>query len=468
MRIALAQLDLLIGDVDAAVRSLAQAAASAHAQGADMLIAPELAMIGGYPPRDLLDRRALVEAQWRALEALARTLPLPALIGCVEPLADGPDPRLANALAVCEGGRLRAVYHKRLLPIYDVFDERRYFRPGTTSQVIPIAGVRVGLTVCEDIWNEAGFAYGVDPVAELAGRCDLLVNVSASPYHVGKPLVRQQLVAALAKRVGAPAAYCNQVGAHDELLFDGGSCVVSPDGTHHLHAPRWSAGLFIADTSACRRPGRARSRRRSACRAGGGHRRLLRQDPAAARGARTLGRHRFRAGGRPRGRRAGRWRGDRAAHARGRSPAAARSSTPKRLADRLGIETHTLSISRPFEVMLAELEPVFAGTARALAEENLQSRLRGTLVMAVANKRAAMALTTGNKSRLAVGYCTIYGDMNGGLAPIGDCYKTQVWALSRWLNRDGERIPEASISKGGALGGPAREPDRPGLAAPVR
>ncbi len=258
MRIALAQLDLLIGDIDAAARSLSQAAEAAREQGADLLIAPELAMIGGYPPRDLLDRRWLVEAQWRALEALARGLPLPALIGCVEPLADGPDPRLANALAVCEGGRIRMVYHKRLLPIYDVFDERRYFRPGTASQVVTIAGARVGLTVCEDIWNEAGFAYGVDPVAELVGRCDLMVNISASPYHVGKPLARQQLVAAVARRVGAPTAYCNQVGAHDELLFDGGSCMIAPDGAPHPERAALERGaVHRRHRRARRHPGRA-------------------------------------------------------------------------------------------------------------------------------------------------------------------------------------------------------------------
>ncbi len=346
-----------------------------------------------------------------------------------------------------DGGRIAAVYHKRLLPIYDVFDERRYFRPGASAQVVSIGGVRVGLTVCEDIWNELGFHYSQDPVAELVGRCDLVVNVSASPYHVGKPLVRQHLVASLARRIGATAVYCNQVGAHDELLFDGGSCVIAPDGRYHLNAPRWQPGVFIADLDrqvpepqapdatadlhaalvAGIRGYCAKTRQRSVVLglSGGIESALVAAlacdalGPDAVTGLLMPGPY--------------------------SSPGSINDA--EQLAATLGIRRHTLPISGPVQVMSEVLAPVFAGTASGLAEENLQSRLRGTLVMAVANKLGAMALTTGNKSELAVGYCTIYGDMNGGLGPIGDCYKTQVWALSRWINREGERIPTSSITK---------------------
>jgi NAD+ synthetase len=449
VRIALAQLNLLIGDPEGAVTALAAAAAEAKAQGANLLVSTELCAFGGYPPRDLLERRWLVERQWRLVQELARALPLPALIGCVEPLSEGPDPRIANALVAIERGRIVATYHKRLLPAYDVFDERRYFRPGTNSRVVELAGLSIGLTICEDIWNEVGARYQLDPVAELSGRCDLVVNVSASPYHAGKPLVRQRLVSEVARRARAPVAYCNQLGAHDELLFDGGSCIAAPDGGWRLVAPRWREGVFIGELEqSCPPPvepgttadlhealvmgirdycAKTRQTRVVLGLSGGIDSALVATlacdalGPGAVTGLLMPG------------------------------PFSSRGSVvdAQALAANLGIRAHTLSISRGFETLLGELDEVFAGTAAGLAEENLQSRLRGTLVMAVANKLGAMALTTGNKSELAVGYCTIYGDMNGGLGPIGDCYKTQVWALARHLNQVAgrERIPESSISK---------------------
>jgi len=447
VRIALAQLNLLIGDVDGACRAIAAAAQRAKAAGAELLVTPELALMGGYPPRDLLERRQLVERQWQALHSLAAQLPIPALIGCVEPLTEGPDPRLANALAAVADGQVQAVYQKRLLPMYDVFDERRYFRPGTRSQVVRLAGLRIGMTVCEDIWNDAGFNYGIDPIAELVGGCDLIVNVSASPYHVGKPLVRHQLIAAVAKRCGAPTVYCNEVGAHDELLFDGGSCIIHPDGSYAACARRWDADLAIAElTGTVAGPAPidpiadlydglvmgirdycAKTRQSAVVLglSGGIDSALVATlaadalGPQAVTGLLMPGPY--------------------------SSPGSIADALS--LAEALGMRHETLPIRRAYDTVIAELAPLFAGTAPGLAEENLQSRLRGTLVMAAANKLGAMALTTGNKSELAVGYCTIYGDMNGGLGPIGDCYKTQIWQLSRHANRAGVRIPEASITK---------------------
>ncbi|MFM2055235.1 MAG: hypothetical protein RL456_3272, partial [Pseudomonadota bacterium] len=216
VRIAIAQLDLTIADLDGACAAVAEAARRAAADGARLLLTPELAAFGGYPPRDLLERRELVERQWRAIGELAARLPIPVLLGCVEPLPPGPGPDLANALALLQGGRIAAVYRKRLLPTYDVFDERRHFRPGSEAVVVQVDGLRIGLSVCEDIWtaDAAGAAYAQDPVGDLAGRCDVLVNASASPWHLGKPAVRHRLLAAVARRVGAPVIYCNQVGGH--------------------------------------------------------------------------------------------------------------------------------------------------------------------------------------------------------------------------------------------------------------
>lgn len=451
VRIAIAQLDLTISDLDGARHAIRLASVQARDQGCDLLLTPELAAFGGYPPRDLLDRPALVQQQWAMVQALAAEVAVPTLVGCVEPLEPGVGPALGNCLVLLRGGQIEASYRKRLLPTYDVFDERRHFRPGDRPCVIKIAGVRVGLSVCEDIWSAdfTGIAYHQDPVADLAGRCDVLVNASASPWHLGKPAVRHRLLHAVAKRIGAPVVYVNQVGGHDELLFDGDSAAIAPDGSWLGAAPRWQAGIWTIDLVA-RVPAPAEADPlddlhsalvtgiRDYC-AKTGQRRLVLGlsggiDSAlvAALGADALG------------------------------PAAVTGllmpgpfSSPGSLTDAhalakaLGITAHEVPISGLYTQSLAALAPVTGGSPQGLTCENLQSRLRGTLVMAAANQLGAMALTTGNKSELACGYCTIYGDMNGGLAPIGDVYKTTVWALSRHLNQraGAERIPVASIDK---------------------
>jgi NAD+ synthetase len=449
MRIALAQLDLLIGDFAGAAAAIHRAAQTALAQGAELLVCPELAALGGYPPRDLLERRHWVEQQWDAVQELACRLPLPALVGCVEPLEGGTGPAMANALVAIDRGKVVASYHKRLLPTYDVFDEQRYFRPGAKPLVVELAGRRIGLTVCEDIWSEdfSGIRYHQDPVGDLVGRCDLIVNVSASPYNAGKPCQRRHLVAAVAKRARVPVAYCNQVGGHDELLFDGDSCLIGPDGAWYAAAPRWREsvtvgelgkpvaaplppdddddlfqGLVVGIRDYC---AKTRQERVVLGLSGGVDSALV-----ATLAAEALGPERVIGLLMP-----------------GPFSSPGSVADAQALAANLGLAHHVLSIDGGFRAMLDTLAPVFAGTAAGLAEENLQARLRGVLVMAVANKLGAMALTTGNKSELAVGYCTIYGDTNGGLGPIGDVYKTQVWRLARLANRDRPRIPEASIAK---------------------
>jgi NAD+ synthase (glutamine-hydrolysing) len=449
MRIALAQLNLLIGDLDATGAAIRAAANKAKFEGADLLVFPELAACGGYPPRDLLERRWFVEKQWALVQALARELPLPTLLGCAEPLEPGAGPALANAVVAIARGQIIASYHKRLLPTYDVFDEQRYFRPGTGPCVITIAGKRVGLTICEDIWSAefAGIRYGTDPVKELTGRCDLIVNVSASPYHAGKPELRNRLVANVAKRTQVPVVYCNQVGAHDELLFDGDSALIGPDGTYYVDAPRWRESILIGDLAKpVPRPpvpdplddlydglvagirdycAKTRQRRVVLGLSGGIDSALVAAMAVDALGA------------------------DKVIGLLMPGPYSSPGSITDALAlaKNLGISHHTLSIKESYKHLLDELAPAFVGGLSSVAEENLQSRLRGTMVMAVANKHHAMALTTGNKSEIAVGYCTIYGDMNGGLAPIGDVYKTTVWELARRRNTRGAVIPETSIAK---------------------
>jgi len=451
MRIALAQLDPTIGDLAGTHQALVDAAARAKALGADLLVAPELIALGGYPPRDLITRRWFVDQQWQAVQDLARHLALPTILGCAEPLEPGLGPNVANAVVAIDGGRIIGSYHKRLLPTYDVFDEIRYFRPGDRAVIVEIAGKRIGLTVCEDIWTEdfSGVRYGADPVGDLTGKCDLIVNVSASPYHTEKPGLRRRLVETVAKRAGVPVVYCNQVGGQDELLFDGASCVVGPDGTYYADAPRWREELTIADlnqaTVPAPEPERWEDLYRGLILGLGDYCRKTKQkrvvlglsggiDSAvvATMACDALGHHNVIGILMP-----------------GPYSSPGSVTDAQQLAAALQIEAITIPITDLNAVALRALDEVFAGTESGLAEENIQSRLRGTLIMAVANKRRAMALTTGNKSELATGYCTIYGDMNGGLAPIGDIYKTEVWELARWINRSAgyARIPESSLSK---------------------
>jgi len=449
MRVALVQSDPLIGDCVGIAAAILARATEAAKEGADLAVFPELAAIG-YPPRDLLERRRLIEAQEQALAEIVPQLPLPCVIGCVDEVAERrTPPRLANAALFVDRGEIRARYRKRLLPTYDVFDERRYFLRGEAPVVVEVAGRRVALTICEDIWNRPGedLPYLEDPVVELADRCDLIVNCSASPYHYGKVAQRQRILADAARTAKAPVVYVNQVGGNDELLFDGGSRVVRPDGSCVGIARRWHEDLVVVDVDgdgeeppAVDDVGDLREGLelgiRDYCRktaqesvvlglSGG-----IDSAVCAAIAARALGPERVTGLLMP-------------------GPHSSEGSVrdAEATARMLGIRAFTCPIDGCYDAATAALEPVFAGFPANVAEENLQSRLRGTLVMAFANKHRAMALTTGNKSELAVGYCTIYGDMNGGLAPLADCYKQQVFALAGELNRHGEQVPRASIDK---------------------
>ncbi|NRA39980.1 MAG: NAD+ synthase, partial [Planctomycetes bacterium] len=448
MRVALAQINPRIADLErnaAKIRAAIQAATDA---GAQLIVFSELASIG-YLPLDLLERRHLVEAQWQMVQEIAADCNIPCLLGCVQPMDEGPSPRVRNAAVFIDRGVIQAVYHKQLLPNYDVFDERRYFYPGSESLIIEVAGKKIGVCICEDMWTEefSGWEYDKDPLAAYKGQCDYVVSLSASPYSAIKPRKRVQLLQSVAQDIAAPLIYVNQVAAQDELLFDGGSCVIGAHGEYYAQAKRWQEDLCIADLSQpIERPTDPDPLHemyeglcfgvRDYCEKTGQQSVVLGLsggiDSAlvAAIACDALGPDKVHGLLMP-------------------SPYSSQHSIDDAvaLAKNLGMKYHTCNISDAFAVVNEAMSEVFAGTEPNVAEENMQARIRGTLIMAYANKFNAMALTTGNKSEMAVGYCTIYGDMNGGLAVIADVYKTTVWELSRYVNRRSERIPHNSIEK---------------------
>ena len=447
MRIALAQINPLVGDLLGNGQQLLQACRTAADQGAELVVAPELAL-WGYPPRDLLLRPALRQRQHQALDQLADQLPagLALLLGVSEPASDGQQPDLFNAAALVEAQGWRVVARKRLLPSYDVFDERRYFRPADQPCLLELERGgrrwRLGITLCEDLWVEERLLgqrlLGADPIGELrALRPDLLLNLSASPFAQGKAELRRQLAAAAADRLGCPVLYVNQVGGNDELIFDGGSFVGTPGGGVPCQLAFaatdlacWDAGGSPAEAAPTALPspeelllrnlvlGVRDYARKCGFRAallglsGGIDSALVAVIAAAALGPKQL----------------------QAVLMPSPWSSAGSLDDAQALAQRLGLATTTLPIAPLMQEFDQTLTPALGGVPTGLTAENLQSRIRGTLLMALANQQGQLLLTTGNKSELAVGYCTLYGDMNGGLAVIGDLYKTSVFRLCAWID----------------------------------
>ena len=447
MRIALAQINPLVGDLLGNGQQLLQACRTAADQGAELVVAPELAL-WGYPPRDLLLRPALRQRQHQALDQLVAELPagLALLLGVSEPASDGQQPDLFNAAALVEAQGWRVVARKRLLPSYDVFDERRYFRPADQPCLLELERGgrrwRLGLTLCEDLWVEERLLgqrlLGADPIGELrALRPDLLLNLSASPFAQGKAELRRQLAAAAADRLGCPVLYVNQVGGNDELIFDGGSFVGTPGGGVPCQLAFaatdlacWDAGGSPAAAAPTDLPspeelllrnlvlGVRDYARKCGFRAallglsGGIDSALVAVIAAAALGPKQL----------------------QAVLMPSPWSSAGSLDDATALAQRLGLATTTLPIANLMASFDQTLTPALGGVPTGLTAENLQSRIRGTLLMALANQQGQLLLTTGNKSELAVGYCTLYGDMNGGLAVIGDLYKTSVFRLCAWID----------------------------------
>jgi len=487
MRLGLAQLNTTVGDLAGNRRKILDAYAALVAQGAELVVFPELAVCG-YPPRDLLFKRRFVPDTESSLAEIAAAVgDVPALVGFVETNTSGQGRPFYNAAAFCHRGEIVLVARKCLLPTYDVFDEDRYFEPAASPRTVAFAGKKIGLTICEDIWTHPTIAtrrlyHGLDPVKLLATEgCDLMVNLSASPWHYGKGHLRQTLVTDAARALGCPVAYVNAVGGNDELIFDGRSLVADAQGRVCAQLAAFSEELRVVDTAA-RPPVRPSPEPaggepvKPVERGAGGptpHAAQPHADdsPADIFAALVLGLRDY----------AGKsgFKNALVALSGGIDSAvvgviAAAAFGPKNvigvslpstissqhsrddaraLAENLGVHFETIAIADAVAACEAALAPIFAGRPRDVTEENIQARVRGVLMMALSNKFGALLLTTGNKSEVAVGYCTLYGDMAGGLAVISDVFKTQVYALARWINddarRDGRRppIPQSSIDK---------------------
>ena len=469
MRLGLAQLNPTVGDLVGNRRKILEAYTALVAQGAELVIFPELAVCG-YPPRDLLFKRRFVPDVVESLNLIAAAIgPVPAIIGTVEPNPTGRGRPYYNSAAFCYRGGVAAMARKCLLPTYDVFDEDRYFEPATSPTVVDHAGRRIGITICEDIWTHPMISTrrlysGRVPVEQLADqKCDLMVNLSASPWHSAKENVRQNLVVAEAARaLHCPVAYVNAIGGNDELIFDGRSQVCDSQGQLLAGLAAFSEELRVVDVALSVSGGsnaqtstltpqlsptfeqneladiyhalvlglrdyaqKSGFKRALVALSGGIDSAVVAVIAAEAFGPENV---------------------------IGVSLPSSISSQHSRddariLAENLGLRFETIAIADAVAATETALGPVFAGRPRDVAEENIQARIRGVLMMALSNKFGSLLLTTGNKSEVAVGYCTLYGDMCGGLAVISDLFKTQVYALSRWINREREIIPQNTIDK---------------------
>lgn len=439
-RFALAQIDTCVGDIAGNAAMIVAAARMAMAERADVLLVPELALTG-YPPEDLLAKDHFVAEARTWLESVARECEgIVAVVGFV----DAADGELYNAAAVCSAGEVRSVYHKRRLPNYGVFDEERYFDPGRAPLLFEADGETCAVTICEDVWVP-------ELVAEAARLgASIVLNISASPFHTIKGAEREEMLAGRAVDNGVSLVYCNLVGGQDELVFDGRSVAIDRNGDVIGRAAAFRPDLLVVDVPAAPSPVREEALL-------GGHDEVW--------SALVLGlADYFRKNGFT----------DAVLGLSGGIDSAltatlavdalgsehvhgvmlpSRYSSPgsltdaRALCDNLGIDRREIPIEGPFAAMLASLAPSFDALPEGVAEENLQARVRGTLLMGLANKFGWVTLATGNKSELSVGYSTLYGDMVGGFAPIKDLYKTHVYELARWRNRLREVIPAASIEK---------------------
>ena len=457
MKIGIAQINTTVGDLAGNQQLILDAYRELVADGAELVVFPELA-ICGYPPRDLLFKSRFVYDVADTLNAIAAQIgTVPALIGYVEARAAAATGRpFYNSAAWCESGAIQANARKSLLPNYDVFDEERYFEPAQDPTIYEWQGKRIGITICEDIWTSSAVPtsqrYGQDPVASLADRgIDLLLNLSASPWHEGKNEAREPLVQEAADRCDCPVVYCNAVGGNDELIFDGGSLVAHPqyglvaglaafrpeNRTVDLHTPtkgsvspffnlKGNAATHDALVLGLRDYAHKSGFKKAIIGLSGG----IDSAVVAALAAEAFGPDNVIGVALP----------SAISSQHSRDDAAA-------LAHNLNIEYHEVAIADTVSSAEAALTPMFEGLKADVTEENIQARARGVLLMAMSNKFGALLLTTGNKSEISVGYCTLYGDMCGGLAVISDLPKMKVYALARHINLERELIPVNTIDK---------------------
>jgi len=454
MRIGIAQINAVVGDFPGNAKRIMAAYRECIELGAELVLTPEMSLVG-YPPRDLVFKSQFVPKCLQALDYLADEVKeVPLLVGYVDFNEGNTGKPFRNAAAWLERGHVKAKFWKTLLPTYDVFDERRYFEPGEACETFVWNGKRIGVTICEDIWTEDYLQrpfYDRDPVEEIAAKgVDLVINLSASPYHLGKPESRREMLGDVAREYGVPVVYCNSVGGNDQLVFDGHSMVVDGCGDVVAQMGGFTEECRVVDVF------------------GGGEVEaefLETGDAEQLYDALVLGLRDYAhkcgfttvclglSGGIDSALTA-----VIAADALGAenvhgltmpSPYSSQGSVDDSfdLAKRIGIRCEEVSISDAFAAVKTAMAPVFEGKQEDVTEENMQARLRGLFLMAFSNKDNHLLLTTGNKSELAVGYCTIYGDMCGGLAVISDLPKTKVFEVARWVNRETERIPWNTIEK---------------------
>lgn len=453
MKIALAQINTTVGDIAGNETRILDAYRRAVAAGAELVVFPELSTTG-YPPRDLLLRPRFVSENLASLDRLVKaTGKTGMVVGFVGKNEKRPGREVTNSVALLHEGKIIATRTKTLLPTYDVFDEDRYFEPATENAFVEFNGVHLGLTICEDVWNDEDFwddrRYRRNPAAELAwGGARLLLNSSASPWHLGKTKARRDMLAQLASKTRCPVVYCNLVGGNDELVFDGTSMVFDAQGRLLAEGKRFDEDLLVLDLDnaapiTTSEPADEEQIFRALALGlrdyvhkcgfksvvlglSGGIDSAL----TAVIAVEALGKDNVRGLSLP-------------------SQYSSQGSLDDAaiLARNLGIQYDVVAIQPPFLAVKDQMKAVFAGRPEDLAEENIQARLRGVVLMAMSNKFGSLLLTTGNKSEVAVGYCTLYGDMCGGLAVIADVPKTMVYRISKWVNREREIIPDASITK---------------------
>lgn len=455
MKTVLSQINPIIADVNGNCDLIIKSIKKAKNMEADLIVFPEMC-ITGYPPMDLLENKKLISDNIDALDRIkSHVTGIAAVIGFVD-FDSTVSPGLRNSAAFIQEGEVIYKQHKTLLPTYDVFDEHRYFTPADKSDIIEFNGFKLGITICEDIWNDYDLTsnyiedrqYVTDPVTVLIGKgADFIINISASPYVRGKMLVKRHRVINISKMHKVPTVYVNQVGGNDSLIFDGGSFAVNSEGKTTAAASLFSEDMVLFDTESKNEINignneienienalilglRDYMRKCGFSKAVVGLSGGIDSALTATIAVKALGCH----------------------NVYGITMPSMYSSSGSiddsyALAKNLGIEIDTIEIKNLFDQFCSDLSPIFKNADKDVTEENIQARIRGLLLMAVSNKTGALLLTTGNKSELAMGYCTLYGDMSGGLAVISDLPKTTVFELSNYINRENEIIPWNTINK---------------------
>lgn len=454
MKIAISQINYRIGAFEKNLEKILSQYRDAQKKGADLIVFPELAL-SGYPPQDLLERREFIEAQEKVFERLVKNVnEVGVILGHFSENISSMGKPLFSSVSLIANGKVLHTTHKRLLPAYDIFDETRYFEPGSCSSPVEFNGLRLGLTVCEDIWTNQELCpecrYSEDPVSELIEQgIDVLINVSASPFHLGKFEQRIRIANSIVTKSDTPLVYCNSVGGQDCLVFDGASFVMDENGHVFSQLPAFKEDLAIVDLDAKVGPVHAISTSHPEQafyalkmalvdymdRCGfkdvvvglsGGIDSSLTASIAQS----ALGPERVLGVLMP-------------------SEFTSQESIEDALAlaKNLGIKTHIVPIKEMFDAYIERLSPVFKDAPWNVTEENLQARIRGNILMAISNKFGHLVLSTGNKSELAVGYCTLYGDLSGGFSLISDCPKSLVYEIAEFINREKEIIPQRVIEK---------------------